>query len=144
MKKEQFFRINQAICRLPLNLPVRINQALGSIPGSPTKSSVNTSRQSGQNVTTTKNRSRGRGSYAVIVRGFTHDGEDFSYTACGTRIEAETWAARLGVGAGAMRGRKRLGWSGSRVRQSASADLGSSYAAVLFSDGHRGDRPQPH
>ena len=31
-----------------------------------------------------------------------------------------------------MRGRKRLGWSGSRVGQGASADLGGRYAVVLF------------
>ncbi len=96
-----------------------------------------------ENVKATKDRSSGSGSRAVIVRGFTHHDEDFSYTACGTWIEAAAWAARLGVGAGAMRGRERLGRSGSRVRQGASADLGGSHAAVLFSDGRSGDRPQP-
>src|ERR1700726_3583706 len=59
-----------------------------------------------------KDRSRGRdsGSYAVIVRGLTHDGEDFSYAACRTWIEAAAWAARFGVGADAMRD-SELVWS---------------------------------
>src|SRR5580692_8451824 len=83
------------------------------------------------------------GSNAVIVRGFTHDGEDFNYLACGTWAAAAAWPARLGVGASAVRGRKRLGWSGSRIRQGAGAHLDCGYAAFLFSDGCGGDPPQP-
>ena len=83
------------------------------------------------------------GSYAAIVRGFTHDGGDFNYTACGTWVAAAAWAARLGVGASTVRGGERLGGSGGGPGQGASADLDGGHAAVLFSDGGGGDRTQP-
>ena len=69
-------------------------------------------RGSSQDVTLlTKARSSDSGSCAVIMRGFTHDGEDFSYAAGGTWLKRSLGCATWCVGAGAMRGRERLGWS---------------------------------
>src|SRR6202046_2285871 len=83
------------------------------------------------------------GSCGAIVRGFTHDGGDYVHTAGGTWVAAAVGAARLGARASAVRGGKRMGWSGGGLRQGAGAHMDRGDAAVLFSNGGSRDRTQP-